>query len=532
MKPLVTHYSHNIWLYRVVFTARYSLCLLTLLIGSMLLAPIEQALAEESLPPPPEAPMQILPPPTTSDAILEIVDDAVTGSTADGEVVIEESLLDEEQPVSEGSELGTATETSSVVDDGVVENVPDKVVPDAAETAPSDGGVPEDDVVVDPTPTVDEETQVSSTSTPQPELVTEDLTAPSIVDETGESATTTVATSTPPEEAIPFFHVNESDAALSFSKEDCTLVHDGSYYCNVRTEPVSERDGFAAFPDEDGDLEIFLVRSGVYYQLTDNTVDDASPYYDAISETVVWHRLVDDRYQIVSYDLNTEEEIQVTSSEVNNMEPSRYDTFTVWQRWGENGYWQIMLSDGSSEFAITETAAHNLAPRVRGHFVIWHTRGEDGEPVLQTYDLLTRTYTTISDDEDAVMSNPRLMMVYEAMYENGDVVTRGFDMVTGKIVPLSTLPQELPDELPNADSTGETRALIQPKPMQKDSDGESEDTDPLPDVSLGTTTDPLTLDLSAGTTTPGTAAGVASTTDPAFDLYILPASSTQTGVEE
>jgi hypothetical protein len=62
-----------------------------------------------------------------------------------------------------------------------------------------------------------------------------------------------------------------------------------------------------------------------------------------------------------------------------------------------------------------------------------------------------------------------MVVMYEAMYENGDIVTKGFDLVSGKIVPLQALPKQLPSELPDAEPTEEVRALIQSKPEPKES---------------------------------------------------------------
>lgn len=272
--------------------------------------------------------------------------------------------------------------------------------------------------------------------------------------------------------------VVNSDSLHSFEKGECTKVDDGSFYCQKRTDEAQPQEGLFAAPDTDGDLEIFLVQDGIQTQITHNIVDDASPYYDEISNTIVWHRLINDRYQIVSYDVATGIETQVTNTKVNNMEPTQHAEYTVWQRWVQNN-WQIILYDGNVEKQLTNSERHNIAPHIRGSLVIWNSRSNDGTQSLMTYDIQNRTYTTIADGEGVSVTNPRMVVLYEARYENGDVVMKGYDLVSGEIIDLEALPKPVPPEIPDADTTGETRALIQTKPTLKQSDVASSTDDAL-----------------------------------------------------
>jgi len=260
----------------------------------------------------------------------------------------------------------------------------------------------------------------------------------------------------------------ESDTHFSFNKNECTRIEDGTFYCQKQSTENELEDSLIAAPDSDGDLEIFLVRKGERYQITHNEVDDASPYYDELSNTIVWHRLLNDRYQIMSYDIESAQETQLTQTSVNDMEPARHGEYTVWQRWVENN-WEVILFDGKTETQITDSARHDIAPHIRGPLVIWNSQSNDGSQELRTYDINNRTQTTISDGEGVSVSNPRMVVMYEAMYENGDIVTKGFDLVSGKIVPLQALPKQLPEELPDSEPTKEVRALIQNKPEPKES---------------------------------------------------------------
>jgi hypothetical protein len=352
-----------------------------------------------------------------------------------------------------------------------------------------------------------------------------------------------------------------SDSQIQFDKTDCVSVADGSYYCKTKKpEPASEvKDGLYSKPDADGDLEIYFAHNGTLEQITHNQVDDASPYYDSISNTIVWHRLVNDRYQIISYDIKSGAESQLTTDTVNNMEPVRSGRYTAWQHWNKDN-WDIMLHDGATTKLLTTSLDHDIAPKIRGNLVMWNRLSRDNTQTIQLYDLTTGEYTSIADDEGGELSNPRMVLVYDAQFKNGDVVTKGYDVATGKITPLSAIPVKIPDKIPAPDKTGETRALIQIKSTSRE-DGEVSTTTPtidppLPDlgtttaatstvatstiatltldlqtlsastsVSVPATTTPLTLDLS--TTTVGLSITNSDVVVPPFDATTSPVVTNQ-----
>jgi hypothetical protein len=279
---------------------------------------------------------------------------------------------------------------------------------------------------------------------------------------------TSTATSTDNPVAISTVY---SDAVMQFNRNDCVTVEDGSFYCQTKKDDVEQgSDGMYALQDKDGDLEIFLQKNGELTQLTFNTVDDAAPYFDTSSNSIVWHRLVDERYQIIAFDLDTNQEVQLTADNVNNMEPSRSGVNTMWQRWnGDN--WDIVLYDGRETKFITDSQFHDIAPNIKGDLVMWNRLLPDTTQTIELYDLVTGEFTTITDDEGGALSNPRMVLVYETQFANGDVITKGYDVDTGEITPLANNPAELPEELPEPDATGETRALLQPKnPVKEDSE--------------------------------------------------------------
>ena len=266
--------------------------------------------------------------------------------------------------------------------------------------------------------------------------------------------------------------VNNADNYYQFSREECVRVEDGSFYCGIsdteKTEDTEENRLLSA-PDKDGDLEIFLYYNGEQTQITHNEVDDAAPYFDPVSNTIVWHRLINDRYQIISYDIDSGKEVQLTNGSVNNMEPSRYDDYIAWQRWVENN-WEIILHDGKNERIISNSQSHDVAPLVYEDLVIWNTTDKTGKQQIVLYDLATEELSIIDDGGGSSVQNPRMVLVYETALENGDIVTKGFDLASRVVVPLSAQPHKVPEKIPNSDQTGETRALIQTKPTGKESE--------------------------------------------------------------
>jgi hypothetical protein len=300
--------------------------------------------------------------------------------------------------------------------------------------------------------------------------------------------------------------VTQSDDTHTFSKEDCTELADGSFYCKEINENEL-KDALFSARDQDGDLEIFLVREGKQAQITENSVDDASPYFDDISNTIVWQRLIDDRFQIIEYSLETGEEMQITDGAVNNMEPTRQGGYTVWQRWiGDS--WNIVLYDGLTEKEITHDSNHNIAPHIQGSLVVWNKTSVGGDKTIEMYNIDSGAYVTVNDPEGLAVDNPRMVLVYDSLHPNGDVVTKGFDIFTGEFIQLDTLPKSLPD-IPDSETTTEVKALTQPKPELKlhledelpDDDFDNNvitDLDLSVDSEIATNTE-MTLDLSQST---------------------------------
>ena len=286
-------------------------------------------------------------------------------------------------------------------------------------------------------------------------------------------------------------------------------------------------DALFAAPDEDGDLEIFLVRDGVQSQVTTNQVDDAAPYFDENSNTIVWHRLHNDRFQIVSYEIDSGDETLLTSTRENNMEPTRQGDYTVWQRWVD-GSWNIILHNGEDEIKLTNNGGHNVAPYVHGSLVVWNRHNTDGQKTIEMYDIDTQSYVSVPDAEGLSVSNPRMVFVFDSLTPEGDIITKGYDVLSRKFIDLDSLPKNLPDEIPNSDSTGETRALIQSKPTLKTDIEELVESDL--DIAVGgpePELEPLTLNLASSTAEVATSSAAAEDLAE-YELVIEPYNGTTT----
>jgi hypothetical protein len=253
-----------------------------------------------------------------------------------------------------------------------------------------------------------------------------------------------------------------------FSKQECVSVGNGSFHCS--TNEGSEFDNQSVvYTDKgaNGNLEVFLKTSlGKVKQMTDNEYDDASPHYDPKSKRVVWQRLINDRNQIVMYDINEDKEYQLTFSKTNNMEPKVSADGIVWQAW-DNNDWEIMYFDGETTEQITDNTAQDVAPVIEDGYILWSVLGKENQ-AARVYSIEKGETLSIEGHEGGSIVNPRFVLVYDTKFENGDVITQGFDPTTGLSAPIAAQPAPEPINIPTPDPIGEIRALINNKSSHKD----------------------------------------------------------------
>ncbi len=279
-------------------------------------------------------------------------------------------------------------------------------------------------------------------------------------------ATTSVLT----ESSTYLTHDNE----YVFDKTACVAVGGGTYHCStdsgvlhtINEQVFSER-------GSKGNYEIFIRTDDGVKKITDNDYEDSSPKYDEGSKRLVWQRLIDGRYHIIVYDLKDEEEHQLTSGSKNHMEPAIAGDNVVWQEW-DGSDWEIVLYDGKETKQLTDNNVQDLAPVIEDEYVVWTTVGKD-EQLVYVYSLRSGAMQTITDHEGGAIANPRFVLVYDTKFDNGDIITKGFDPETGLSSSLAATPGSSPiDDIPPPDSTGETKALIQNKSPQREDFSELE----------------------------------------------------------
>ena len=462
------------WLYSVVFNGRISVLLVFLLLGSILVQPVTQAFAEA-----PEEPVEALP----------VADDV--RQQEEPPVVPEEQAPEQAAPDVPQKETTDADNQSTDVTD---EEQPPAAEDDGASESPSgdsgDSGSASDD-------------GTGSSANNDEELEDNEIVI-------AEQETKRVRTKDG--EILKIESLVTEENYYQFNKKSCIEVGAGNFHCTSKSDEITDTDSVVyAERDEGGDMEIFLKTSrGSLKQLTDNDVDDLAPHYDAGAMKVVWHRLKDGRHQIIMYDILEEEEVQLTFSKTNNMEPKVSNAGIVWQAWDEND-WEIMFFDGTYTEQITDNDIQDVAPVIQDKYILWNVLGGD-EQQARVYSLETKETVSIEGHEGGSIVNPRFVLVYDTRYGNGDIVTQTFDPSTGLSQPVAATPAPLPVEIPESDPTGEIRALIQGKAQKDDEE--------YHDLSTGTTSD----DGAASTTiaNPGT-----------LDLGAAPAdiSTTQAGLE-
>lgn len=327
------------------------------------------------------------------------------------------------------------------------------------------------------------------------------------------TTTTTVSTSTVTQGNY-ISEVTNDENRFSFSKSECTLVGDEIFYCakqSVKQISESTNDRVFAEADAQGDKEIYIEKGGKRTQITNNTYDDDAPSYDEVSNSIVWHRLIDGRYQIISYNIDDKKETQITSDRFNNMYPNRYGNVTVWQGWVGND-WEIFMLDGDTVKMITDNTIHDVSPRINSDHIIWQSFVNDIW-VMQVYDIRTGKIKTAEGAQGSSIQNPRFVLVYDTKDNSGDVETRGFDLESGETVHLGSTPAPVPEKLPDPEQTGEKRALVTPTTQVKSKISEGDD---VPDDDTDTIST-STGDIVVPAFTETVASTTESTTTESFD---------------
>ena len=245
-----------------------------------------------------------------------------------------------------------------------------------------------------------------------------------------------------------------------FSASECSVVESGSFFC-VKAESVkTDVSQTSVYTDVGpaGFTDIFIKDTSRTSNITSSSYNNSSPFYDSKSNTVVFQTEYQGRHIIESYDVRKKITTRITNGQYNDVLPKRNGDYIVWQRWLNNA-WQIVLFDGMSERVITTSAHHNLSPSINEGMILWSTFNSAGEKIGAYYDIATERLVYIDSVVEGRIQNPRFVLVYETVSNNGDIITHGFDPETGLSKPIASLPAVPLPEIPSPDPVGEVRAL-------------------------------------------------------------------------
>jgi hypothetical protein len=388
----------------------------------------------------------------------EVVD--TTNDPSDVVGIVEPELLTGTEPQVENEEQDAEVDiVASSTDDSEQVSDEDETTTDESD---SDTEVPVDDTTSGTNDVVDDVSSTDDETTNDTET-TDDL----INDDTIETGVNDLVDNVVKEVVTLTRQMVTDENYFQFSKQSCVAVGDGTYHCTAKDRTGIDPDS-AVFAERDatGDMEIYMRTSkGDVKQLTDNDYDDTSPDMDLASMRAVWQRLIDGRYQIISYDLGEQKETQLTFSRTNSMEPKVAKDGITWQAWDGND-WEILHFDGKFTDQITDNDIQDVTPVIEDGYILWSILGGDSSEA-RVYSIEGGETMTITGHEGGAVANPRFVLVYDTKFDNGDVVTQGFDPVTGMAKPISAKPAELPN-IPEPDPVGEIRALIQNKATSKD----------------------------------------------------------------
>ncbi len=440
----------TVGLYSFVFAGKISVLAVLLLFVSFLIQPFHQVFANENLPVETAAVADsVEPQELISTEVPPPVEITQTGTSSISEPNYEQSI---------GTSLNndeSSTDSGQVLVDNGVELEPESA-PAEDDSGGNQSDIPDPDIPIKEI--VDDDTASSSEATTTPQDNRGDIV---VVEET-QNLVDNISSGQPQQ-------VSTDENYYQFGKQSCAAIGDGTYHCSVNTDSDVNTDAvvFAEKDKAEGDMEIFLrTASGRVEQLTNNAFDDTSPHFDAESMQVVWQSLIDGRQQIIVYDLDKGEETQLTFARSNNMEPKASKDGIVWQAWDDND-WEIMFFDGKYTDQLTENLAQDVTPVIEDGYVVWSILGNNNQEA-KVYSIHSGETLTITGHEGGSVVNPRFVLVYDTKFENGDVVTQGFDPATGLSAPISAKPAPEPVKIPDVDPIGEIRALIQNKSSQKE----------------------------------------------------------------
>lgn len=247
-----------------------------------------------------------------------------------------------------------------------------------------------------------------------------------------------------------------------FREHECTRLGDGGFYCappeTAGTRTASSTVLPRVYVKSDasgGSKEIFFEDANGKVQITTNDTDDDAPSYDNQSGLIVWHSLVKGRYQIMLFDKNattTDNPMkQLTSTEHSNTDPKVRGKSIVWQGWVNNNWEIFYIKDVTLEpFKIEQITTNehpDMFPQLSDGFITWQSFFDSSWHVF-VYTIESGEISQINQPEAGKYENPRFALLFENRKENGEVETVGYDVASGKEIPINAPHTQVPAPLP------------------------------------------------------------------------------------
>lgn len=242
--------------------------------------------------------------------------------------------------------------------------------------------------------------------------------------------------------------VNVIERKYLFRENECTRLDDGAFYClppeTASTTSISSISLPRVFAERDvkngGNKEIYFEDANGKVRITNNDYDDDAPAYDKNSNLIVWHALIKGRMQIMLYDRNSNTAKQLTDTPYNNTDPKIHGKSIVWQGWVNNNWEIFYIKDAAAEppamVQITMNEQPDMFPIISDGFITWQSFFGGSWRVF-VYNLDNGQTSQISQPEAGKYENPRFALLFENRKENGEVETVGYDVVSGKEIPIN-----------------------------------------------------------------------------------------------
>lgn len=428
----------------------------SLLVGFFLFNPLLDVYADEL----PLIPIEVTAAPTAAASTPQEL--AVATSSPENSI----------PPADSGTALSTTTENilpllSEATSTEVVASTTEAAAPTPVETIASSTPIVEAVSVTAPATTTDETIVADAETGSTTDVVAEDSSTAAEVAESNltpddtpvlEQVETDEAIPEPPKtetarEAIvehtpPVSAVNVIEKKYIFRENECARLDDGGFYCappETASTTVASNDAFPrVFAQNDaksgGSKEIFFEDTNGKTKITDNDFDDDAPSYDRESNLVVWHSLIKGRYQIMFADAGTSTVKQLTDVSYNNTDPKVRGKSVVWQGWVENNWEIFYIKDVTNEpnaiSRITTNEHPDMFPIISDNFITWQSFF-GGSWHVSVYSVENGQISQISRPEAGKYENPRFALLFENRKENGEVETVGYDVVSGKEIPIN-----------------------------------------------------------------------------------------------